>query len=145
MSLFGHSLRHPLYPGLKLVPAVRATTRYPALTGTFRELTDAAAAGAGAERGVFPVNGAVRPFLEDEQREALWALFGVPVLVILLDGRGRVMGWECEVQDGFHFAQDHHAGLLFGTVETATCECGRPGPRLLREPAARRLWVPVGA
>jgi hypothetical protein len=135
MALFEHRLRHPFYPSLHLESAARAKKRCPALAGTVRELAEAARVGVEASRAVFPLHRPARPFLTVEEREALWSMFGVPVIAILLDGRGTPVGWECEVQDGFHLVPDYRAGLLFGSFESATCDCGRPGPRLLRVPS----------
>jgi hypothetical protein len=137
MRLFRRAIRHPFYPRLKLAPAARAQDRCPALTGTFEELSEAAAAGRRAARAVFPLQHATTPFPTDEQRDALWAMFHVPVLAILLDGRDGVIGYECEVQEGFHLAEGFTDGLLFGTLDCTICECGRPGPRLL--PAAAEV------
>jgi hypothetical protein len=145
MSMFGRGFRHPFYPALQLSPAGRAKKRCPAVAGTFRELEVAARAGVEAIRAVFPLHRPTRPFLEEEEREALWSMFRVPVIAILLDGRGDAVGWECEVQDGFHLAPDYNAGLLFGSFESATCDCGRPGPRLVRVPSKYDRCVPVAA
>jgi hypothetical protein len=133
MGLFGRGVRHPFYPALKVHSAARAGGRCVALWGTFHELAAAAEAGVEVARAVFPVHRAANPFLSDEQRDALWSMFRVPVMTILVDGRGAVIGYECELQDGFHLAEDYYGGLLFGTVESSTCDCGRPGPRLVRE------------
>jgi hypothetical protein len=145
MSLFGRGFRHPFYPALSLAPAARAKKRCPALAGTFRELREAAMAGAAASRAVFPLHRPTRPFLEEAEREALWSMFGVPVIAILLDGRGEAVGWECEAQHGLHLAPDYSAGLLFGSIESTTCDCGRPGPRLVRVPSEYERCVPIAA
>jgi hypothetical protein len=86
-----------------------------------------------------------RPFLDMEEREALWSMFSVPVIAILLDGSGKVVGWECETQDGFHLAPNYLDGVLFGALESATCDCGRPGPRLVRLPSMYERCVPLTA
>jgi hypothetical protein len=125
----GTGVRHPIYSALKPIPATRAKKPCAALAGTFPEL--AGAAGVTVERAVFPLLRS--PFLAEEERDALWAWFRVPVLGILLDARGRVIGYECEVQDGFHLAPGRAAGAFGGPIETAACDCGRPGPRLMRE------------
>ncbi len=66
-----------------------------------------------------------------EEREALWVLYQVPVYAMLQDPDGRVIGYECEAQEGFHLAPGYGGGFLFGTVDATPCECGRDGPRLL--------------
>ena len=137
MALFRRSVRHPFYAALRALPAGRARDRCAALTGTFEELAEAAGSGVRVARAIFPLHRPPDPFLSEGQREALWALFQVPVYAMLLDGQGRVVAYECEVQEGLHLAGDYTGGLLFGTVEFTPCECGRPGPRLLprAEPA----------
>jgi len=145
MPLFGRGLRHPFYPALQLAPAARAKKRCSAIAGTFRELTEAARAGVEASRAVFPLHSPMRPFLEEEEREELWRMFGVPAIAILLNGRGQAVGWECEMQDGLHLAPDYSAGLLFGDVESSTCDCGRAGPRLVRVPSRYDRCVPIAA
>ena len=145
MTIFERGLRHPFYPSLKLAPAARAKRRCPALTGTYRELFAAAAVGVEAERAVFPLHRPSSPFLDDEERDALWTLFRVPVIAILLDGRGDVAGYECELQHGFHLADGYPADLLFGALETDTCDCGRPGPRLMRVPSKNGGSVQLAA
>ncbi len=131
MPLFGRRIHHPFYPALKPSPAARGPRRCAALAGTFNELLRASAAGVLVERAVFPLHQPTRPFLTPEERDALWALFQVPVYAMLLDGRGRVIGYECEAQEGLHLAPGYGDGFLFGTVDSTPCECGRAGPRLL--------------
>jgi hypothetical protein len=145
MSLFARGLRHPFYPALPLVAAARANKACAALAGTFRELAEAARSGVEVSRAVFPLRSPTRPFLEDEEREELWEMFGVPVIAILLDGRVSPVGWECEAQDGFHLLPDYWAGLLFGSIESACCDCGRPGPRLVRVPSKYDRCIPIAA
>jgi hypothetical protein len=72
-------------------------------------------------------------------------MFGVPAIAILLDGRGEAVGWECELQDGFHLADDYSAGLLFGDFASGVCDCGRGGPRLVRVPSKYDRCVPIAA
>jgi hypothetical protein len=145
MDLFGRGFRHPFYPSLHPAPAARAKKRCPALTGTFRELVEAARAGVKASRAVFPLRRLPHPFLEEEERVLLWSTFAVPVMAILLDGTGKAVGWECETQDGFHLAPGCFDGVRFGSIETATCDCGRPGPRLVRVPSKYERCVPIAA
>lgn len=109
-----------------------------ALYGPVPDLEAAAGAGAHAARAIFPVLGLSRPFLDEARREELWAKFQVPIYALLVDGRGEVVGYECEAQDGIHLREDYAARLLTGHVESSLCECGRPGPRLMPEKTAAR-------
>jgi len=135
---FLRRIRHPFYPALKPAAASAATTDTPALYGDYAQLRHAAGAGIRAERAVFALKGAAQPFLTGREREALWALFQVPIYTLLVNGRGAVMAFECEAQDGLHLRDGYLEGVLFGRVESKLCECGRPGPRLM--PAAREEW-----
>jgi hypothetical protein len=128
---FRRRIRHPFYPALKPAPAVEAKEPTSSLTGTFAELSRAAAAGVQVDRAVFPLHSPARPFLSGDERDALWDMFEVPVLAMLVDHRGTVVGYECELQEGFHLKQDLTGGLLFGRLESSLCECGRPGLRLM--------------
>ncbi len=106
------------------------------------------------------------PFLSDSDRDILWEAFQVPAFACLLDGDGRLVGYECEAQDGLHIAticptdtrrmfisnEDSILGYRLPldqtVVESSPCECGRPGQRLRftgTRPAARRLEVVGGA
>jgi hypothetical protein len=129
--VFQRRIRHPFYPALKPAPAADAKELSSALTGTFAELEKASAAGVQVARAVFPLHSPASPFLTSEQRDALWAMFEVPVLAMLIDHRGSVIGYECELQEGFHLKEEFAGGLLFGRIESSLCECGRPGPRLM--------------
>lgn len=91
----------------------------------------AACVGVRVARAVFPLHRLSGPFLTTGERDELWGLFQVPVYAMLLDARGRVIGYECEVQEGFHLAGGYGRGFRMGTVATSLCECGRPGPRFL--------------
>ncbi len=112
-----------------------------ALTGTFAELARAAEANVQAARAIFPLHSPSSPFLSHEQRDALWGMFEVPVLAMLVDHRGAVIGYECELQDGYHLRKEFRGGLLFGRVDSSLCECGRPGPRLMRAGAPEPVAV----
>src|ERR1017187_9515647 len=91
-------LRHPLYPDWAVTPARTARGRSTALSGTYWELARAAAAGKAAERAVFVMHYPDTPFLSDADRDVLWEAFQVPVYACLLDGDGRLVGYECEAQ-----------------------------------------------
>jgi hypothetical protein len=102
-----------------------------AVYGAFEELSLASEMGVRVSRAVFPLRRPSNPFLTETQRDALWDMFQVPIYALLVDARGRVVGYECETQDGIHLRDDYAAGLLFGNIESELCECGRPGPRLM--------------
>jgi hypothetical protein len=134
---FRRQIRHPFYPALKPAPAADAKGASPALYGAVDELATAARDGARPVRAVFPLLGPATPFLDQFQRDMLWACFQVPIYALLVDGRENVVGYECEVQQGLHLRENYAATLLFGRVEFEPCECGRPGPRLLPETEPR--------
>jgi hypothetical protein len=134
---FLRRIRHPFYPALKPAAASAATTGRPALYGHYEELRHAAGTGIRAERAVFALKNATNPFLTGRERDALWAMFQVPIYTLVVDGRGSVVACECEAQEGLHLTEGH-TGVLFGRVESKLCECGRPGPRLM--PAVREEW-----
>jgi hypothetical protein len=121
---FRPRIRHPFFPGLNPTPTSEAKGRAPALCGAYAELEKAAANGASAERAVFVLIGGEGPPFTAAQRDRLWDLFQTPVYAILTGSDGRIAGFECEVQDGFHLP-----GKLEADAETI-CECGRPGPVL---------------
>jgi hypothetical protein len=141
MPPFGRGIQHPFYPALKPSPAARARGGCAALAGTCYELLRGPAAGVVAERAVFPLRRPVQPFLTADEREALWALYQVPVYAILLDVGGRVIGYECEAQEGFHLAPGYAGGFLFGNVDATPCECGRAGLRLLPQERYAELAI----
>ena len=157
---FRFPLRHPLYPDWAVTPVRAARRRSTVLSGTYWELVRAASAGKTAERAIFVIHFPETPFLSDADRDVLWEAFQVPVYACLLDGDGRLVGYECEAQDGLHIgtacagdsqkmeisSEDSILGYripLDQTVlEKSPCECGRPGQRLRftgPRPAARRL------
>jgi len=135
--------RHPLFPHLAPVPARQAQGVCSALAGTFAELTEAARAGVRARRAVFALHSGAASFLSRPERDELWRLFEVPVFALLLDGAGRLVGYECEVQNGLHLCRPLEADA--SVVVSAPCECGRPGNRLIltpRIPPRSELAVP---
>ena len=135
---FRSRVRHPLYPGLGAIPAVEATGECAVLCGSFEELEKAAAAGARPLRAVYALNSPNDPFLSDFQRDALWEKFEVPVFVLVVDARKRVLAFECEAQEGLHVATDLELNVP-ALWDFSPCECGRPGHRILpvqRKPAA---------
>ena len=122
---------HPFHASLRPAAAATAKALSPALYGDFEGLLRAGRNGARVERAVFPLRRPEDPFLSDEQRHELWNLFHAPVYVLLVDGRGEVIGYECEAQEGIHLAEEYAAGPVLGDVEAKLCECGREGPRLM--------------
>jgi hypothetical protein len=116
---FRQRIRHPLFPHVAADPAAKARGCSPALAGTFDELAAAAARGAAAQRAVYVLTGDGEP-LSEGQRDDLWRLFEVPVYA-LATRNDRVTAWECEAQNGLHFA---------GGGEEAECACGRGRVRL---------------
>jgi len=128
---FRRRIRHPFYPTLKPVPANGAGALASALSGTYAELIHASDAGVQVARAVFPTHNQANPFLTSGEREALWSIFEVPVMALLVDDRGAVIGYECELQEGYHFRDDAAGGLPEGRIESSPCECGRPGVRLM--------------
>jgi len=131
MTLLRPRLRHPLYPALSPVPASEASGLCAAIAGTFPELARARATGARASHVVFPMHRSGGVFLSGAERDTLWELFQVPVYVLLLDARGRVVAYECEAQSGLHLKGRVETAALGGRIESLPCDCGRPGPRLI--------------
>ena len=130
MMLTQLRIRHPLYPALKPIPAAKATGLCLAITGTFQELEQAGAAGVRASRIVFPMHRIEGPSLSSSERDMLWELFQVPAYVLMLDGKGRVVAYECEAHSGLHLI-NQETRPVDGDIETSLCECGRPGSRVI--------------
>lgn len=121
--------RHPFYPGLAVTGATEGKGRCAALAGTFSELAQAAAAGVRVHRAVFALHYPGAPFLTQSERDSLWQMFQVPVYALLLDRAGQLLAYECEAQEGLHVGADAPWGR--GVLESAPCECGRLGYRLM--------------
>jgi hypothetical protein len=95
--------------------------------------------------------------LTDVARVVFWQIFGVPLFEIFVGLDDAILGYECELHEGWHLAPHVsltesnnelmldapgvtglHTGLS-GFVAHDQCPCGRPGPRLLKmEPARQR-------
>ncbi|HEV2444886.1 MAG TPA: hypothetical protein VGS58_03150, partial [Candidatus Sulfopaludibacter sp.] len=114
---FGSRIRHPFFPGLHATPARAAKSINQALYGTFEELESAWGAGARVRRAVFVTCRPADPLPGDSQRDALWDMFRVPVLAMLLDTRGRLLAFECEAQNGLHVNARHRVP----SEDTAIC------------------------
>jgi hypothetical protein len=134
LRLLRPPIRHPFYPGLEVALAVECNGLCAGLSGTFRDLTRAATAGARVRRMVFALHYPGSPFLSETEREQLWQVFQVPVLAVLLDRSGRLLAYECEAQSGLHVGPQAPWGA--DVLESAPCECGRPGLRLVPAPQA---------
>src|SRR5271165_3652666 len=118
---FRSRIRHPFFPGLPPTPAGEARGRTLALSGAYADLERAAANGVSVRRAVFVLLGWSGPPFTLAQRDRLWKLFQTPVYAILIGRDGRVAGFECEVQNGFHAPGKTAPGAEM------ICECGRPG------------------
>ena len=126
--MFGRlrSIRHPFYPDLRPTHARAATGRHTVLAGHFEELEQAAARGARATHAIFVLQEEGACPATGRQRDRLWEWFCVPSFVLVLDGAGKVLAYECEAEEGLHVAAD--AGLA--APDTSLCPCGRAGPRI---------------
>jgi hypothetical protein len=129
---FRPDYRHPFFADVRATPAPLARGECTAIIGTYRELMEAAASGARVKRYVYVLHGSETPFLSEEQRDSLWTRFEVPVFALMLGRRGRLVAWECEVHDGLH-TDSRHCDMprLVRRVDSAQCDCGRPGNRLI--------------
>lgn len=153
-------LRHPFFPDWAATPTRLAKGPCVALSGSYRELAKAAAAGVRPSRAVFAMHGPDSQFLTGHERDDLWEMFQVPVFALLLDGEGRLVGYECETHEGLHIgatcpvttdqqlifsSEDSVLGYRIPwdsfTLESTPCECGRPGQRLRHSPG--RLAKPM--
>lgn len=148
MWRFSTGLRHPLYPELKPVSAVGARGRHAVLAGTFAELMSATVRGATAGRAIFVLRVPGQPFLTEPERDVLWDLFQVPILVLLVNDHSQVLAYECEAQQGLHLDRYALPAGCAAVVEAAPCGCGRPGHRLVpadktRSAAERELPLAV--
>jgi hypothetical protein len=125
------SIRHPLFPKLAAVTASGAGPVSTVIIGTFAELTQAAANGACASRAVFAMRHPSASGLSEAERDILWNLFQVPVYALIVDERGRVLAFECEVHEGLHLQE---GVVLPGAMDSSLCDCGYPARRLMPEP-----------
>lgn len=63
------------------------------------------------------------PRLSEADHDRLWRLFRLPVFEQIRDLDGRLLAWECESRDGFHFAPDAPAQMA-GRIEwPKQCNC----------------------
>jgi hypothetical protein len=144
LRLLRSPVRHPFYPGLPVTLAARCKGPCVGLSGTLHELTRAATAGARVRRMIFALHYPGSPFLSETERDQLWQTFQVPVFAVMLDRNGRLLAYECEAQSGLHVGPQ--APWSARELESAPCECGRPGPRLVlaarRAPGVAQTAVP---
>jgi hypothetical protein len=78
--------------------------------------------------------------LTELERDLFWRVFQVPVFEHFLSPDGRILAMECDAHDGLHLL-DSDAPLpgFRAFLDTATCGCGNPQPRLSR---LERLTAP---
>ena len=128
LRLLRSPIRHPFYPGLAVTLALECNGPCAGLSGTLRDLARAATAGARVRRMIFALHYPGSRFLSETERDRLWEVFQVPVCAVLLDRKGRLLAYECEAQSGLHV--ESQAPWSAGVLQSAPCECGRPGLRL---------------
>jgi hypothetical protein len=121
LALFGPRLRHPFFSDIPAVLATGAKGNVLAIAGTLSELEQAAQDGVVARRAVFVTHHWNQLLLTEAERTRLWRLFEVPIYAVVLDSWGSMVAYECEAQKGLHMAA--------GVIESALCDCGRPGKR----------------
>jgi hypothetical protein len=89
-------------------------------------------------------------------RVVLWQAFGVPVFEIFTGLDNAILGYECELHEGWHLAPNVDMAetngeltveapgvsplrtALSGFITNDKCPCGREGPRLLDVERVRR-------
>ena len=154
-------LRHPFFPDWPATPCRLAKGACTALSGSYQELARAATAGVRPSHAVFALHYPESQLLSAGDRDALWENFQVPVFALLLDGEGRLIGYECEAHDGLHIGSScpdtsdrqlissedsilgYRVPLEKFVVESNPCECGRPGQRIryLEEKVGKPMQV----
>lgn len=125
---FRFPFRHPFFRGIRPIPATCADGHAPALYGSYPELKRAATRAASAERAIFVLLAPTSPAFTLAERDELWRLYQTPVFAVLMDRAGRIAGFECEAQNGFHMREKSRAD------SEIVCDCGRPGRLLQMEP-----------
>jgi len=106
------------------------TARYkPAcIAGPIDELLRLASQGLRLEHSVIAFTYEGEGGLSNEDREALWNGFGVPVFEQYLDRQNRLLATECDAHSGLHVV----AGCSDYALDTEVCGCGNRSPRLSR-------------
>jgi len=106
-------------------------------------------------RALFIRVGLDEGLLSPIERDGLWQRHGVPMFEHLVGLDGELLAWECETHKGLHVVEDNaifesvEGELLLTSltdleqptvqarigwsakIETETCDCGRPGKRLI--------------
>lgn len=57
------------------------------------------------------------------ERDALWQAFGLPFYEQVRDGSGRLLAYECDARNGFHWVGEDAAAR---DPRSGPCACGRP-------------------
>jgi hypothetical protein len=140
-------LRHPFFPDWPATPTRLAKGPCFVLSGSVPELLRVPHS-VRPSRAVFALHYPESHYVTLADRDALWEMFQVPVFALLLDGEGRLVGYECEAHDGLHIgatcpdtsdrqlisSEDSVLGYRIPwekfAIEQTPCECGRPGQRL---------------
>ena len=120
---------HPasVLSGLAVTLAVECKGTCAGLSGTFRDLTRAASAGARVRRMIFALHYPGSPFLSETERDQLWEIFeGAGVCRAVRSRRGAFSPMSAKAQSGLHVGP--RAPWSASMLESAPCECGRPGP-----------------
>ena len=131
---FGPRIRHPLFADLAATSASSAKGTCIALYGRYAELTQAAVLGIRVTRAIFVLLDESDSPLGEAERRHLWYAFGVPVFGLMVDAAGRVLAYECEAYAGLHIARTVDAPSDWYLPDSAPCECGRPGHRIVPHP-----------
>jgi len=66
-------------------------------------------------------------FLRDDDRDLLWAAFGVPVFEQYLNSMNELLASECEAHAGLHVV----SGCGSFAIDKTPCGCGNTASRLL--------------
>jgi hypothetical protein len=129
---FRPTFRHPFFVDVRPTPAPMARSLCTALIGTYAELLDAAESGVRVRRAVYVLHGPETQFISQHQRDTLWLRFQVPMFALLLGRKGKLMAWECELQEGLHIdLRTCELPRAVRRMESTPCDCGRPGIRLI--------------
>ncbi len=71
-----------------------------------------------------------QPCLAEENRDALWKVYQLPVFEQVIAACGRLTAWECEAHDGLHLTDGAHVAPGC-SVDTEVCHCGAAAPRAI--------------
>jgi hypothetical protein len=67
------------------------------------------------------------PRLAEADHDRLWRFFRLPVFEQIRDENGRLLAWECESRNGFHFAAGSAAGQAAHSGFPKPCTCNVTG------------------